>query len=128
MTDRVAANFGLPEPDIGKALSGAPGDLPVILMAHQPKGSSTYANAGVDLQLSGHTHGGQVLGIHWITRMANDGYVSGLYRVGNMQLYVSNGTGLWNGFPVRLGKPSEITEIELHTPVRHHPEPDRQKP
>lgn len=128
VTDRVAANFGLPEPDIGKALSGAPSDLPVILMAHQPKGSPTYANAGVDLQLSGHTHGGQVLGIHWITRMANDGYVSGLYRVGDMQLYVSNGTGLWNGFPVRLGKPSEITEIVLHTPARHHPEPDRQKP
>ncbi len=114
VTDRVATNFGLPEPDIEKALSGIPENLPVILMAHQPKGSAAYADAGVDLQLSGHTHGGQILGIHWITQIANDGYVSGLYRIGNMRLYVSNGTGLWNGFPIRLGKPSEITEIVLH--------------
>lgn len=118
VTDRVAANFGLPAPDIGQALSGAPEDAPVILLAHQPKGSAAYAESGVDLQLSGHTHGGQILGLHWITQMANDGYVSGFYRIGDMQLYVSNGTGLWSGFPVRLGKPSEITEIVLHSPSK----------
>ena len=118
VTDRVAANFGLPAPDIRQALSGAPEDVPVVLLAHQPKGSATYAESGVDLQLSGHTHGGQILGIHWITQMANDGYVSGLYRVGDMQLYVSNGTGLWNGFPIRLGKDAEITEIVLHAPAK----------
>lgn len=128
VTDRVASRFGLSEPDIGKTLSGIPENLPVILLAHQPKGSDIYAAAGVDLQLSGHTHGGQILGIHWITQIANDGYVSGLYRIGDMQLYVSNGTGLWNGFPIRLGKPSEITEIVLHFPeTSHHAEPDRQK-
>lgn len=118
VTDRVAARFGLPEPDIEKSLSGIPDILPVILMAHQPKGAAAYARAGVDLQLSGHTHGGQILGMHWITQMANDGYVSGLYQIGDMSLYVSNGTGLWNGFPLRLGKPSEITEITLHATNR----------
>ena len=118
VTDRVAANFGLPAPDIRQALSGAPEDTPVILLAHQPKGSDVYAESGVDLQLSGHTHGGQILGMHWITQMANDGYVSGLYRIGGMQLYVSNGTGLWSGFPVRLGRSSEVTEIVLHSPEK----------
>ena len=113
-TDRVAARFGLSEPDVQKALSGRPEDAPVILLAHQPKGSDAYAAAGADLQLSGHTHGGQVLGIHWLNQLFNDGYVSGLYDVNGMQLYVSNGTGLWNGFPIRLGKPSEITELVLH--------------
>ncbi len=113
-TDRVAARFGLPEPDIEKALSGSPEDATVILLAHQPKGANANAAAGADLQLSGHTHGGQVLGIHWLNQYVNDGYVSGLYNVNGMQLYVSNGAGLWNGFPLRLGKPSEITELVLH--------------
>lgn len=113
-TDRVASQFGLPEPNIQKALMGKPKDAPVILMAHQPKGANKNAAAGVDLQLSGHTHGGQVFGIHWLNQWMNDGYVSGLYNVDGMQLYVSNGTGLWNGFLIRLGKPSEITELILH--------------
>ena len=113
-TDRTAARFGLPEPDIQKALAGKPEGAPVILMAHQPKGTDADAAAGVDLQLSGHTHGGQVLGIHWLNQMFNDGYVSGLYDVDGMKLYVSNGTGLWNGFLIRLGRPSEITELVLH--------------
>jgi predicted MPP superfamily phosphohydrolase len=113
-TDRVAARFGLPEPDIEKALSGKPEGAPVILLAHQPKGAEANAAAGADLQLSGHTHGGQVLGIHWLNQYVNGGYVSGLYDVAGMKLYVSNGTGLWNGFPLRLGKPSEITELILH--------------
>ncbi len=117
VTDRVATHFGLPAPDINKALLGAPQNLPIILIVHQPKGASDYAHAGVDLQLSGHTHGGQILGMHWTAQMFNDGYVSGLYRVGPMQLYISNGTGLWSGFPLRLGQSSEITEITLHAPV-----------
>ena len=112
-TDRNAERFGLPLPDINRALTGAPKDAPVVLMAHQPKGAAGNAEAKVDLQLSGHTHGGQIAGLHWIVQAANEGFVSGLYRVGAMQLYVSNGTGLWNGFPVRIGRPSEITQITL---------------
>ncbi len=113
-TDRVAPNFGLPQPDIRGALNGIPDNAPVILLAHQPRGASQNAEAGVDLQLSGHTHGGQIMGAHWLVQLLNEGFVSGLYDVGDMKLYVSNGTGLWNGFPIRLGRTAEITEIVLH--------------
>lgn len=113
-TDRVAPNFGLPQPDVKAALNGIPEEAPVILLQHQPRGAAENAEAGVDLQLSGHTHGGQIALAHWLVQLFNEGFVSGLYDVGNMKLYVSNGTGLWNGFPVRLGRTAEITEIILH--------------
>ncbi|MDR2614215.1 MAG: metallophosphoesterase [Candidatus Accumulibacter sp.] len=112
-TDRNAARFGLPMPDIEAALAGAPKDAVVLLLAHQPREAMKNAEAGVDLQLSGHTHGGQIAGLHFIVQKMNEGFVSGPYRVGAMWLHVSNGTGLWNGFPVRLGRPSEITLITL---------------
>lgn len=113
VTDSVAARFGQTLPDINKALTGVSQETAVVLLSHRPPGAEANARAGADLQLSGHTHGGQVLGLHWITQWANDGYVSGQYQVDGMTLYVSNGTGLWNGFPLRLGKPSEITLITL---------------
>ncbi|WP_323028996.1 metallophosphoesterase [Castellaniella defragrans] len=113
ITDRQAASFGQPRPDLDAALKGLPPGVPVILLAHRPEGAARHAQAGVALQLSGHTHGGQILGPHLLTQWANEGYVSGLYRVGPMQLYVSNGTGLWNGLAIRLGRPSEITRIVL---------------
>ncbi|OKA19999.1 metallophosphoesterase [Pseudomonas versuta] len=116
VTDKAAQPFKLPEPDIIKALKGVPAGDPVILLSHRPGGALANAGQGVDLQLSGHTHGGQILGPHVIAKWANEGFVSGLYQVDGMKLYVSNGTGLWNGFPVRLGRPSEITEIVLRAP------------
>lgn len=113
MTDRQAGAFGLPRPDLKAALHGIPEGAPVILLEHRPGDAPANARAGVALQLSGHTHGGQILGVHFITQWANDGFVSGLYQVGPMALYVSNGTGLWNGLAIRLGRPSEITQIVL---------------
>lgn len=113
VTDRTAARNGTALPDIKAALAGAPKGVTTILMDHQPKGASINADAGVDLQLSGHTHGGQILGIHLITQYANGGFVSGLYPLGKMQLYVSKGAGLWPGFPVRLGVSSEILQFVL---------------
>lgn len=113
ITDPAASRFGQPLPDIEAALAGVPQEAAVILLSHRPLAASGNALAGADLQLSGHTHGGQVLGMHWVTQAFNEGYVSGLYTVGDMRLYVSNGAGLWNGFPLRLGKPSEITRITL---------------
>ncbi len=113
ITDHAAARFGLPDPDIAAALEQAPANQTVILLAHRPMGASAHAQAGVSLQLSGHTHGGQILGAHVLTKMANDGFVDGLYDVDAMKMYVSMGTGLWNGFPIRLGRPSEITQIVL---------------
>lgn len=74
------------------------------------------AKRGVVLQLSGHTHGGMILGMDRIVALANKGFVSGSYDVDGMALYVSNGTALWPGFALRLGRPSELTRITLRRP------------
>lgn len=115
ITDRSAKDVGQLPPDTARALAGvAPEDF-TILLSHRPTGAVANAQAGADMQLSGHTHGGQVLGLHWLIQLANEGYVSGLYDVNGMQLYVNHGAGLWNGFPVRLGRRSEITQFILHS-------------
>ena len=113
VTDEVAARFAMPLPDIDAALRGAPDTLPVILLEHRPGFAAKNAAAGVDLQLSGHTHGGLVRGLDYIIGMFNNGYYSGLYHVDGMELYVSNGAGLWLGFSARVGVPSEVTKIIL---------------
>ena len=102
-------------PDLDKTLAGVPENAPVVLLAHKPMFAPDYAaHGGISLQLSGHTHGGMIAGLPaWLVKLANRGFVSGQYRVGGMELYVSNGAGLWNGFLFRLGVPSEITEIIL---------------
>ena len=115
LTDRVSSRFGLLEPDVGTAIAGIPDGTTTILLVHQPMDSREYAKHKVDLQLSGHTHGGQILGLHLLSLYANNGFISGIYEIDDMQLYVSKGTGLWSGFPVRIGVPSEITEITLRT-------------
>ena len=117
-TDQQASRFGQLTPDLDAALAGLAPDVPVILLDHRPGNAVQNAQAGVELQLSGHTHGGQILGPHLLTRQANAGFVSGLYQVGGMQLYVSNGTGLWNGLALRVGVPSEITQIVLRAGKR----------
>lgn len=114
LTDEAARRFDLPLPDATQALTGTPPGAPVILLAHQPKQAKSYAALGVDLQLSGHTHGGMVRGLDRLVARANAGFVSGGYALDGMLLYVSNGTGLWNGFSQRLGVPSEITLFTLH--------------
>lgn len=113
VNDLAAARFGLEGPDIAKALSGAPVNAPVILLNHQPRDARLAAEAGIDLQLSGHTHGGMILGMDRLVARFNNGFVSGLYRLGDTQLYVNNGTALWIGFALRLGVPSELTVITL---------------
>lgn len=115
ITDHAANRFDLPEPDIAAALDQVPVTDTIVLLSHRPAGARRNAQAGVSLQLSGHTHGGQILGAHILAKMANEGFVDGLYDVKAMKMYVSMGTGLWNGFPVRLGRPSEITQIVLRT-------------
>lgn len=113
VTDPVAGIMGREKPDIRKALAGATEKGVRILASHQPRLAPEAAAHGVDLQVSGHTHGGMIAGIDRLVARFNEGFVSGLYTVGEMKLYVSNGAGIWNGFPIRIGVPSEIVLIRL---------------
>jgi uncharacterized protein len=115
VTDLSARFTGAVEPDLARALTGAPDQAPVILLDHQPRLAHRAAEMGVALQLSGHTHGGMVRGLDHIVARANNGFVSGFYQVGDMKLYVNNGTGLWPGFALRIGVPAELTEFTLRS-------------
>lgn len=97
--------------DLGKALHGRHPDREVVLLAHQPKSIHQAAELGVGLQLSGHTHGGQIWPFAWVVALVQP-YVAGLYRHGDTQIYVSRGTGYW-GPPMRLAAPSELTQVVL---------------
>lgn len=114
VTDRTAPATGMPPPDLTAALAGAPAGLPVILLDHQPGPARMAASRGVTLQLSGHTHGGMLPGLDRLVAMGNSGFVSGRYSIDGMTLYVNNGTGIWPGFAMRLGRPAELTRITLH--------------
>jgi predicted MPP superfamily phosphohydrolase len=113
VTDRSAPATGHQGPDLAAALAAAPADAPIVLLDHQPANAARAAAQGVRLQLSGHTHGGMIRGLDRLVARGNAGFVSGAYRVGGMLLYVSNGTALWPGFALRLGRPSELTRITL---------------
>jgi uncharacterized protein len=94
------------------AMAGAPADAAVkVLLAHQPRSAAAAAQAGFDLQLSGHTHGGQFLPWNFLVRLQQP-FTAGLHKVGRLWVYVSRGTGYW-GPPKRFGAPSEITEVRL---------------
>ncbi|HET7864232.1 MAG TPA: metallophosphoesterase [Burkholderiaceae bacterium] len=100
--------------DPQQALRGAPDDAgPKVLLAHQPRSAQAAAEAGFDLQLSGHTHGGQFLPWNLFVPLQQP-YTAGLHRHGRMWVYISRGTGYW-GPPKRLGAPSEITRLRLVT-------------
>jgi len=98
-------------PDIGAALAGRDPARAVILLAHQPKEVREAAANDVDLQLSGHTHDGQIWPFKYLVRLQQP-YVEGLVRHGATWLFVSRGTGFW-GPPMRLLAPAEITRITL---------------
>jgi uncharacterized protein len=112
--DLTAAGSGLAGhgADAGAALAGVDPALPVLLLAHQPKQVGTAVDHGVDLQISGHTHGGQMWPFHYLVR-TDQPSVAGLTRHGaRTQLYTSRGTGFW-GPPFRIFAPSEITVLTL---------------
>ena len=113
VTDAAATNYGFAGPDLKKALEGVSPSSTTILLSHRPVGAIANDAAGVEVQLSGHTHGGMIKALDLLVANANEGFASRGYDVGKMKLYVSNGTGLWMGFPIRLGVPSEITEFTL---------------
>lgn len=94
------------------ALAGAPEDAAVrVLLAHQPRSANAAAAAGFDLQLSGHTHGGQFVPWNFFVPLQQP-FVAGLHRLQDLWVYTSRGTGYW-GPPKRLGAPAEITCLRL---------------
>jgi len=97
--------------DPHSAVAGAPGESVKVLLAHQPRSAAGAADAGFDLQLSGHTHGGQFWPWNLFVRLQQP-FTAGLERLGRMWIYISSGTGYW-GPPMRFGIPSEITRIRL---------------
>ncbi|MFC9247297.1 metallophosphoesterase [Streptomyces sp. NPDC057136] len=98
-------------PDFVRALGDRDRSRASVLLAHQPVVIHDAVEHGVDLQLSGHTHGGQLWPGNLLAELANP-TVAGLERYGDTQLYVSRGAGAW-GPPVRVGAPSDITVVEL---------------
>jgi predicted MPP superfamily phosphohydrolase len=112
--DATARSSGLDGhgPDFDAALADADAALPVLLLAHQPKQVTQAVTAGVDLQISGHTHGGQIWPFNFMVRLDQPA-VHGLSTHGvHTQLYTSRGTGFW-GPPFRMFAPSEITVLTL---------------
>lgn len=101
-------------PDLAAALADTDPEVPVLLLAHQPKQVALAAAAGVDLQLSGHTHGGQIWPFHLLVRL-DQRFLHGLSRHGDRtQLYTSRGAGFW-GPPLRVFAPSEISLLTLRS-------------
>ncbi|MFJ8749856.1 metallophosphoesterase [Streptomyces sp. NPDC102441] len=98
-------------PDFARALGDRDRGRASVLLAHQPVVIDEAVKYGVGLQLSGHTHGGQLWPGNLLAELANP-TVAGYERYGDTQLYVSRGAGAW-GPPVRVGAPSDITVVEL---------------
>ncbi|MBM0107279.1 metallophosphoesterase [Steroidobacter sp. S1-65] len=113
VTDYSAHHFDpVNRSDPAVALADAPTDAGAkILLAHQPRSAPAAAAAGFDLQLSGHTHGGQFWPWNFFVRFQQP-FTAGLDRLGSLWIYTSRGTGYW-GPPKRFGAPSEITRIRL---------------
>ncbi|MEV2237822.1 metallophosphoesterase [Micromonospora sp. NPDC049891] len=100
-------------PDYDAALGDRDPSRPVVLLAHQPVAALEAARYGVDLQLSGHTHGGQIVPFNLLVRLEQP-VVSGLGEVDGTKVYVTNGAGFW-GPPVRVGAEPQVTLVELRS-------------
>jgi len=112
VTDFSAGHFDRSEAsDPAAALAGSPRGAVRLLLAHQPRSAAAAEAAGFDLQLSGHTHGGQFLPWNFLVRLQQP-FTAGLHRWRRMWVYTSRGTGYW-GPPKRFGAPSEITLLRL---------------
>jgi len=112
VTDFSAGHFDRGQAsDPVAALAGSPAGAVRLLLAHQPRSAAAAEAAGFDLQLSGHTHGGQFLPWNFLVRLQQP-FTAGLHRWRRMWVYTSRGTGYW-GPPKRFGAPSEITVLRL---------------
>jgi hypothetical protein len=115
--DRTAAGSGVAGhgADLDAALAGRDETVPVVVLAHQPAQVAQAVAAGVDLQLSGHTHGAQMWPFEYLIAL-DQPLLAGLGQFGDTQLFVTPGTGYW-GPSVRLGSRPEISVIELRSPA-----------
>ncbi|MER7459053.1 metallophosphoesterase [Micromonospora sp. NPDC126480] len=114
VNDAGAAGTGVAgPPDYAAALGDRDPSRPVVLLAHQPVAAFEAAKFGVDLQLSGHTHGGQIVPFNYLVRLEQP-VVSGLGEVDGTKVYVTNGAGFW-GPPVRVGAEPQVTLVELRS-------------
>ena len=109
-SDRFGHGHGA---DLAAAAAGRDSQRELVLLAHQPRQFASAAEHGVGLQISGHTHGGQVWPFHLAVMIQQGGYLRGHYRRGDSQLYVSRGSGYW-GLPIRVAAPPEIARLVLH--------------
>lgn len=107
---RFGGNHGA---DLEAALKGRDETRLCVLLAHNPMAANDAIERGIDLQLSGHTHGGQIWPFNGVVRLVSR-FVVGLYKEKNTQIYVSPGTGYW-GPPMRIGTQAEITKIVLRS-------------
>ncbi len=112
VTDRAALFHGLDMPDTRKAFLGCPEGFR-ILLSHRPEDAEQNAALGCNLQLSGHTHGGQFFFVFPLVSYMNKGFRSKLHRADGMPVYVCPGTGMWGYVPMRLGVAAEISLLEL---------------
>jgi uncharacterized protein len=110
VNDVTGESYGDP-PDYDRALAGRDPARPVVLLAHQPVQVRQAARYGVDLQLSGHTHGGQLYPFGYLVRLQQP-VVDGYARIDGTQLFVTKGAGFW-GPPVRVGAPPDVALVEL---------------
>lgn len=109
------ANYREKEADkfLQKTFNGADEMALRLLLAHHPHVFKKASQYNVFLQLSGHTHGGMIFPVNLIVKLSNKGFLRGLYKNKESFLYVSDGTGLWGGFPARFGSFNEITLIDI---------------
>jgi uncharacterized protein len=98
--------------DMRRALADRDPDRALVLLAHQPRQVHRAKRHDVDLQLSGHTHGGQIWPWHYVVKLQQGGLLAGRYQFGTTQLYVTRGCGYW-GPPIRVLAPMEITRVIL---------------
>ena len=113
--DRSAQQHGglSPAAALARALDGRDPKRELVLLAHQPRSLLDAAPFGIGLQISGHTHGGQIWPFGYLVRLQQR-FWPGLHRHGEAQIYVSRGTGYW-GPPMRLAEPAEITHLTLES-------------
>ncbi len=113
VADPHAASFhGFDTPNTRRAFKGAPDGFR-LLLSHRPGEAKENASLGCQLQLSGHTHGGQFFFLFPLISRLNGGFRVGVYKIGPMLLHVCPGTGIWGYAPMRLGVPAEISLLEL---------------